>query len=65
MHSFDSTFHRLLVKAIDEEMNRQREIVTRSVLSHELYAQYVGRLEGMRMVLDFAEKLERQLQTAA
>jgi hypothetical protein len=61
MHSFDATFHRLLVKAIEEDRERIRALICDKPVERDTYLAYVGRLEGYRYVMLMAEDVERRL----
>ena len=62
MHSYDSTFHRFLQQKIDEEIDRQRLLVTNAPLPHEQYVYRVGRIDGLRLTLQFCQEVEQNMQ---
>ena len=64
MHSYDSTFHRLLKELVDEELAAQALAVTNRLRTFEEYQYRVGKLDGLRLALLLCEQVERRLTNA-
>jgi hypothetical protein len=62
MHSYDSTFHRLLVELLDEQLALQSRLITEQrIKSWEDYLYRVGTLHGLRQAVTLCEEVERRL----
>jgi len=64
VHSYDSTFHRLLKELVDEELAAQALAVTNRLRTFEEYQYRVGKLDGLRLALLLCEQVERRLTNA-
>ena len=62
MHSYDMTFRRLLIVAIEEERASRRIMATERPNKYEDYLYRIGQIEGLRVAVQLADDVERRMQ---